>query len=521
MVEALQRELQQLRTAQEQARTFVALVETSTDFIAMASLDGRVLYVNAAGRRLLGLEPDADVRTLKLGDFHTQDGLARAAIVRERGWWQGEGVLRHFETGELIPTQISSFIARGVEGEPVCFATVQHDLRETRRLEAQLRQAQKMEAVGQLAGGVAHDFNNLLSIILSYTSLVAAELPEGSTARADLAEIEAAGQRAASLTRQLLAVGRQQVLQPRVLDLRQLVTDMFRLFRGTLSEDIELRSEMAGDLAQVWADQGQLEQVLLNLVMNARDAMPQGGVLTISAANVAVAPGDRVTTEGLEPGAYVVLTVQDTGTGMDETTRARIFEPFFTTKGVGKGTGLGLPTALGIVKQSGGHIAVESEPGKGTSFRVYLQRHGGAAGHAQPAHEAVGRGAGGHEVILVAEDERSVRALTCRVLRGAGYEVVEADGAEEALRASRKMAAIDLLLTDVVMPRMGGRELATRLVATHPETSVLYFSGYSEDALGPRGILDPGIELLRKPITPAQLLEKVRKVLDRRPLPAR
>jgi PAS domain S-box-containing protein len=521
LVASLRRELDQRRAAQEEARTFVALVETSSDFIAMASLEGQVLYVNAAGRRLLGLDPDADVRAMKLGDFHTRDGLARAAIIRERGWWQGEGVLRHFKTGEMIPTRVCSFIARGVEGEPVCFATVQSDLRETRRLEAQLRQAQKMEAVGQLAGGVAHDFNNLLSIILSYTSLIAAELPEGSAARADLGEIEAAGQRAAALTRQLLAVGRQQVLQPRVLDLRQLVKDMWRLFRGTLSEDIELRSEMAGDLAQVWADQGQLEQVLLNLVVNARDAMSDGGVLTISASNATVVAGDQVTADGLEPGLYVVLAVTDTGTGMDDATRARIFEPFFTTKGVGKGTGLGLSTALGIVKQSGGHIVVESAPGKGTSFRVYLQRHGGVAGLAQPAPVAAARGAGGHEVILVVEDERSVRALTCRVLRGAGYQVHEADGAEEALRASGKLRSIDLLLTDVVMPIMGGRELATRLVTAHPETSVLYFSGYSEDALGPRGILDPGIELLRKPITPAQLLEKVRQVLDRRSLPAR
>jgi two-component system cell cycle sensor histidine kinase/response regulator CckA len=251
-------------------------------------------------------------------------------------------------------------------------------------------------------------------------------------------------------------------------------------------------------------------------VVNARAAMPEGGILTVSSSNVTVAAGDRQVAEGVEPGAYVMFSVSDTGTGMDEATRARIFEPFFTTKGVGKGTGLGLSTVLGIVKQSGGQIVVESQPGKGSSFQVYLQPFEGESVPLQPSRANSALEAGGHEVILVTEDDRSVRALTSRVLRAAGYEVFEAADAADALRTSGELSSIHLLLTDVVMPAMGGRELATRLVASHPEASVLYVSGYSEDALGPRGILDPGIELLRKPITPAQLLEKVRQVLDRR-----
>jgi PAS domain S-box-containing protein len=521
----LKDEAAQRQRVEEEAKTFVALVETCTDFIAMANFDGRVLYVNDAGRRLVGLDPRADARATTLSDFHTADGLARAEIIRRVGHWQGEGVLRHFKTGELIPTRISSFIARDEAGAPVCFATVQHDLRETRRLETQLRQAQKMEAIGQLAGGIAHDFNNMLSVILSYASLVGSSLPEGSPERADVAEIEAAGHRAASLTAQLLAFGGQQVLQPNALNLEDLVMGMWRMLRGTLREDIELRFERGAGLASVFADKGQLEQVTLNLVVNARDAMPRGGVLTIATANVNVDANDPLSTRGLTPGAYVMLSVDDTGTGMDSATRARVFEPFFTTKGLGKGTGLGLPTVLGIIHQSGGHVLAESELGKGSSFRVYLQRSDGdlrrpeRRSPASAVREAGRRSESDRrEVILLSEDDSSVRTLTSRVLRSAGYEVIEATNAEEALQASRQHARIDLLLTDVIMPHMGGRELAARMAPEHPEARVLYVSGYSEDALSHHGVLDAGIELLHKPITPSQLLETVRQLLDRGPV---
>jgi two-component system, cell cycle sensor histidine kinase and response regulator CckA len=334
-----------------------------------------------------------------------------------------------------------------------------------------------------------------------------------------VAEIEAAGNRAASLTAQLLAFGGQQVLQPRVLDLETLVTGMWRMLRGTLREDIELRFERGPALASVFADKGQVEQVALNLVVNARDAMPLGGVLTITTGNVNVDAGDPLAARGLPPGAYVMLSVADTGTGMDQATRARIFEPFFTTKGVGKGTGLGLPTVLGIVNQSGGHVLTDSDLGKGSTFKVYLQRFDEGLSlperrsHAPAARSAGGRG--GREVILLSEDDPSVRALTCRILRGAGYEVIEAADAAEAIQASRRRTPIDLLVTDVVMPQMGGRELATWVVRTHPETRVLYVSGYSEDALGDHGVLDAGIELLHKPITPSRLLDKVREMLDK------
>jgi len=511
LFESLQRELHERKRAEEQAKTFVALIENTTNFIAMAELDGRILFVNAAGRALVGLTAERDVRTLTLADFHTADGLRRGDLIRQHGSWQGEGVLRHFTSGELIPTQISSFLARDAAGQPLCFATVQHDLRDTKRLERDLRQAQKMEALGRLAGGIAHDFNNLLTVILSYCAMLAKTMPPDSRGAQDVEQIERAGLRAAELTRQLLAFSRRQVLEPTALDLGVTLRAMDGMIRPLIGEDIELRIVIGGDGGAVMVDAGQVEQVVMNLVVNARDAMQGGGVLTLETAHVDLT-SSAAAEVGLAPGAYNTLAVTDTGTGMDEQTKAHLFEPFFTTKEPGKGTGLGLSTVMGIVEQSGGHVTVASELGRGTTFRVYLRATTSVPRRA-PAAGAV-TSARGRERILLVEDELEVRVLVRDVLRQAGYDVLDAGDGEHALQITAGVTGeIHLLLTDVIMPKMSGRQLATRFLELRPGTRVLYMSGYTDDKLGHHGVLDPGVELIQKPLTPDALLRRIRELL--------
>ncbi len=513
LFESLQSELVERQKAEERAKTFVALIENSTDFIAMADFASRVIFINAAGRALVGLGPDADVSTLTLGDFHTDDGMKRREIVREQGSWQGDGVLRHFQTGELIPTQVTSFMTRDTDGRPLCFATVQHDLRETKRLENELRQAQKIEALGRLAGGVAHDFNNLLTVILSYSAMLAKSLPPEGRGRRDVEQIERAAERAAELTRQLLAFSRRQVLEPKALDLGATVRGMDAMIRRLIGEDIAVWIITTDVGSPVVADAGQIEQVVMNLVVNARDAMRGGGVLKLITERVEL-DAPAAAEIGIAAGAYSTLSISDTGTGIDEQTKAQLFEPFFTTKPRGEGTGLGLSTVMGIVEQSGGHIRVDSELGRGTSFRIYLPATTGSAHTpaATPRASAVLRGI---ERVVVVEDALEVRTLVCMVLRDAGYDVVEASDTKHALRLANSGADFDLLLTDVIMPGMSGRELAAQVVALRPTTRVLYMSGYTDDKLGHHGLLDPDIELIQKPLTPDALLRRVRAVLTR------
>ena len=386
------------------------------------------------------------------------------------------------------------------------------DITDQRQLEEQFRQAQKIEAVGRLAGGIAHDFNNILTAILGTAQLLEKDLGPGNPHVGDVEEIRRAAEGAADLTRQLLAYSRRQVLAPRVLDLNVVVAGLEPMLRRIIGEDVQLLTNTAPGLAPVQADPGQLGQVILNLAVNARDAMPNGGTLTIATANTELDPAFARAHAGAVPGAYARLSVSDTGTGMDEETRSHLFEPFFTTKAVGKGTGLGLATVYGIVKQSDGYIWVETEPGRGTTFHICLPQTEGAV-EPLPADFAAAP-AGGTETVLLVEDEGAVRALSDRALTSLGYRVLAAPNGPDALRvAARHAGPIHLLLTDVVMPEMSGRELMHRLAAVRPGVKVLYMSGYSDEAIAHHGALDPGTSFLQKPFSPAALAGKVRQVL--------
>jgi two-component system, cell cycle sensor histidine kinase and response regulator CckA len=397
-----------------------------------------------------------------------------------------------------------------------------------RHVEAQLHQAQKMEEIGQLAGGIAHDFNNLLTAILAYSESVLSQLPQDNPLRLEVSEIQRAGERAATLTRQLLAFGRRQVLKPQVVDLDTIVGNVEQLLRRVIGEDIELRTTTASSAAahgvRVKVDVTQMEHVMLNLAVNARDAMPSGGRLTLGTEAVELhqaAPDPRAAT--LPAGSYVMLTVTDTGCGMDEETRARAFEPFFTTKEAGKGSGLGLAMVYGIVQQSGGHVWIDSAPGEGTTVRVYLPRVTAAAEEettgAAPAAAPLNGSA--HETILMVEDDELVRQISVLTLERQGYHVLYArDGAEALARAQECQQPIHLLITDVIMPRMSGQELAAALRTAFPQLRVLYISGYADQGLAPRGVVDPDAFFLEKPFIATALAAKVREVLGPRPVAA-
>jgi two-component system cell cycle sensor histidine kinase/response regulator CckA len=422
-----------------------------------------------------------------------------------------EGPVRHrTKSGRIIDIEktVHEIQYRGEKAELV----VLMDVTGHRQLEDQLRQAQKMEAVGMLAGGVAHDFNNLLTIITGYSQLILNNLSPTDPNHHSAEQILKAGERAAALTKQLLAFSRRQVLQPKLLDLNMLVTSLGAMLRRLIGEHIDLRLALGSDLGQVSADPGQIDQVLMNLVVNARDAMPNGGTLTIETANVELDENYVGHHIAVKPGPFVMLAVSDNGTGMDESTKAHLFEPFFTTKAPGQGTGLGLSTVFGIVKQSHGSVQVYSEPRTGTSVKVYLPRTDlPVAIESKEARQKVARG---RETILVAEDEEMVRHLVREALERAGYKVLDAADPTEALRkAERYRGAIHLLITDVVMPKVSGRELAEQLMQRRPELKVLYISGYTDNAIISNEILRKEVAFLQKPFTPTALTDKVREVL--------
>ncbi|MFO0592133.1 MAG: ATP-binding protein [Polyangiaceae bacterium] len=382
------------------------------------------------------------------------------------------------------------------------------------RSEAQLQQSQKMEAVGRLAGGIAHDFNNLLTVILTNGELVLMDLPAADPLRGDVEQIVAAGKRAADLTRQLLAFSRRQVLELKLLDLNEILMDLSKMLQRVLGEDIDLAMKLSKATGKIRADRGRIEQVLMNLVVNARDAMGKGGKLSIETSEVDLDDAYAAEHHGVAPGPYVQLAVSDTGCGMDKATQARIFEPFFTTKERGKGTGLGLSTVFGIVKQSGGSVWVYSEPGAGTTFKIYLPRAERTA-IVQTSIPPTPSSRPATESILLCEDDDQVRAVAAHILRRAGYVLLEASTPEQAIAlASQPAAKMDLLLTDVVMPHLNGRALADRILELRPGLKVLFMSGYTDDVILHHGIVNEGVKLVEKPLTPAVLNAKIREVLD-------
>jgi PAS domain S-box-containing protein len=414
--------------------------------------------------------------------------------------------------GSIVWIDLTVSILRAPSGEPKSFIGVILDITGRKQLEQELLHAQRMEGVGQLAGGIAHDFNNLLTVIGGRSHLVLARLRADDPLRRDLELIQTTADRATVLTRQLLAFSRKQLLQPRVVDANDLMQNSTDLLKRLIGEDIELVFVPGADLGRVRVDPGQLEQVIVNLAVNARDAMLGGGRLTIETSNVGLDAVYAARHVGVEPGAYVVLAVSDTGVGMDRAIQARIFEPFFTTKGPGKGTGLGLATVYGIVKQSGGHIRVYSEPGAGTVFRIYLPRTDAVV-------EADASGdvtlPPGRDTVLLVEDELEVRRFARDVLERAGYTVLEATSVADAIQISeRHRGLINVLLSDVVMPGMSGRALGEAIAAARPETKILFMSGYTDDAIVRHGVLEAGVHFLEKPFTPEALLVKVREVLD-------
>jgi PAS domain S-box-containing protein len=387
------------------------------------------------------------------------------------------------------------------------------DLKET---EEQLRQSQKMEAVGRLAGGIAHDFNNLLTAINGYAELCLSKAQGDETLSEFLKEIKRSGERAAALTSQLLAYSRKQILSPRILNLNSTVAEMDRMLKRLIGEDIELVTMLEPELGWVLADPGQIQQIILNLALNARDAMPQGGRLTLETANVTLDSNYISTRLEAKPGPHIMLAVSDTGIGMTEEIKAKIFEPFFTTKEVGKGTGLGLSSVYGIIQQSGGSILVYSEPGQGTTFKIYLPIVE-ASDEGQPQAEAVDdRTLAGKETILIVEDEETVRTFIRRALTYFGYSILEAKDGKEALQAIESGKSIDLVLTDVVMPGMNGRQLATQLSARLPGAPILFMSGYTDNAIVHHGVLDADATFIQKPFSQSDLLKKIRGILDAR-----
>jgi two-component system cell cycle sensor histidine kinase/response regulator CckA len=525
---AVERELHETRVRRDRRNAKEALRESETRFRQMAEGMRDVFWlVDAEKRQMLYVSPAYERiwgRTCQslyaspgdwLAAVHDED---RAKVMQGRvsrpasvTYEEEYRIVRPDGAVRWIRDHASPL--RDASGAIVSIAGVAEDITERHGLEDQLRQAQKLEAIGSLAGGVAHDFNNLLSVILTYSEFLKTSLDPASPLLADVEEIAAAGHRAADLTRQLLAFSRRQILQPKVIDLNEILTGMEKMLRRLLGEDVELSAIPSSAPAVVNVDPGQMEQVMMNLAVNARDAMPGGGKLTIEVGHVDLDDAYAAAHPQSTPGRHVMLAVSDNGSGMDAATQARVFEPFFTTKELGKGTGLGLSTVFGIVRQSAGTIWLYSELGKGTTFKVYLPVAG------QPVDNAAQRSAElvrlqGTEIVLLVEDEEGVRKGVRSILQRSGYRVLDAPGGPDALLLSEEHHHIDLLLTDVVMPRMSGAQLAARLQAIRPELKVLYMSGYTENAVVLHGVLSAEVAFVQKPITPAALLTRVREVLD-------
>jgi PAS domain S-box-containing protein len=503
-----------LRESEERYRH---IVEAASEGICSLDAELRITFANGAFARMLGCMPEELLGTpLERYAFPEEfDEFKRHMDVRRRGVAeQYERRLRR-KDGKECWALVSGAPILDADGRFAGSFKMFSDITDRRRLEEQLRQSQKMEAVGRLAGGVAHDFNNLLTVMFGYSDILLQGLEPGPLHEATQ-EVRRAGERAAALTRQLLAFSRKQTLVPEVLDLGDVVNGLSTMVERLIGEEIKVSVVVSPNLGRVKADRGQLEQVVMNLAVNARDAMPKGGNLIFELQNVELDDADTVTHSEVKPGPYVLLAISDTGTGMDAETQKRIFEPFFTTKEAGKGTGLGLSTVHGIVHQSGGSISVYSEPGQGTTLKVYLPRFAGDAAVRRPVSGARKALPTGTETVLVVEDEAAIRQLTNVILQKAGYTVLLAESPVAAERiAGSHPGPIHLMLTDVVMPGMRGTELAEQLLRQRPDLRVLYMSGYTDNAIAHHGFLDAGKEFLQKPFTPLGLMQKIREVLGR------
>ncbi len=499
---------------------FRRVFEHATVGLGVLSPAGHFVQVNPALAALTGYTEAELLGTSMLAITHPDDRGRNQALLQQllAGEVSSYQIEKRYlrKGGGSASVRIDASLVRNAAGQPAQVVGIIQDVTEQRKLERQFLQAQKMEAVGRLAGGVAHDFNNLLTIINGYAELLLRNFAPHRAAVEMLRQMQEAGERAAALTRQLLAFSRQQVLALKTVYLDRVVHETERMLRRLIGEDIELITLSGDKVGAVLADPVQIQQVLLNLVVNARDAMPRGGKLVIETRNVELDAAFALGRAEIRPGPYVMLAVSDTGAGMDEATQARIFEPFFTTKEQGRGTGLGLATVYGIVKQSEGYIYVYSELGRGTTFKVYLPRIDPATEPAErPAPPPPSKGPRGGETLLVVEDEQAVRELICSVLKGQGYTVLAAPDGEEALRLCREHGGpIDLVVSDVVMPRLGGRQLADGLAALRPGVKILFLSGYTDDAVVRHGVLEAETAFLQKPFTPAGLAHKVREVLD-------
>src|ERR1041384_2687016 len=510
------KDVTELMTSEDVIRRLTVAVDQSPAAVVVTDTKGRIEYVN---RRFTEITGYTSAEVFGKTPRVLQSGITPPEIYKDlwttitagREW---TGVMQNRrKDGQLYWDSATISPVRDTTGVVTHFVAIKQDVSAQRLLEDQFRQAQKMEAVGRRAGGVAHDFNNLLSVITSYSEMVLEDLGPADPRRADLDEIRKAAVAAAGLTRPLLPFSRQQVLQPRVLSPNAVIEGIDKMLRRLIGEDVALTMVLAPDIGSIKADPGQMEQVIMNLAVNARDAMPKGGQLTLAPSNIELDShyaGDHIP---VVPGSYVLLAVTDTGSGMDDETKRRLFEPFFTTKEKGKGTGLGLATVYGIVKQSGGFIWVYSELGQGTTFKIYVPRvaEEPAAAEAPRSPESLR----GTETVLLAEDSPGVRSAARQILGRLGYTIVDAPNGAAALDLAANLTGpLDLLVTDVVMPEMSGRQLAERLTAVRPGLKVLYVSGYTDDAVVRHGVLEAGISYLEKPFTPERLARKVREVLD-------
>ena len=510
------RDVSERKRREEGESRLAAIVESSQDAIIGRTLDGIITHWNAGAQRIYGysaaeiigksstllLSPDRFPELLE-----TIEKVRRGDIVEE-----SDAIRIRQDAKEIRFTQIHAPIKNG-DGQVVGLSTVARDVTESRHLEEMFRQAQKMEAVGQLAGGVAHDFNNLLGVVLGYAELVLERMSPTDPKRHDIEQIQKAGDRAALLTRQLLAFSRKQVLQPKVLDLNAVVAGAENLLQRLIGEDVELLVVLNPKLGRIKADPGQIEQIIMNLAVNARDAMPRGGKLTVETSNIELDEKYAAQHPSTLPGPHAMIAVTDTGCGMDAKTKAHIFEPFFTTKTADKGTGLGLATVYGIVKQSGGSVWVYSEVGLGTTFKIYLPCVDHLA-EAEPQIRIVERVDRGSQTILVVEDEAALLQVTCRSLEEVGYAILAAQNPEEAIHISETHPGpIHLMVTDVILPGISGPQLASHLSPIRPEMKVLYVSGYTDDTIVHHGVLEPGLAFLQKPFSPKTLARKVGEVI--------